>query len=113
MALSYTDNLTKYISNSQDDMDDIAASLEIEFDPTDSLVFYFSTSTGLFKLDKHEESTVPVKLDTTGLSAPTALSMSDKGFLLASFSCGSICIFDKDYTNPLTVWYHTSEYPIA
>ena len=112
MALSYTDNLTKYI-NTNDDFDDITASLEVEFDPTDALVFYFSTSTGLYKLDKHEESTVPVKLDTTGLSAPTALSMSDKGFLLASFSCGSICIFDKDYTIPLTVWYHTSEYPLA
>lgn len=48
-----------------------------------------------------------------GLASPTALSMSDKGFLLAAFSCGSICIFDKDYTNPLTVWYHTTDFPIS
>jgi hypothetical protein len=87
--------------------------LEVEFDPTDSLVFYFSTSSGLYKLDKREESTVPVKLDTEGLNSPTALSMSDKGYLLVAFSCGSICIFDKDYTNPLTIWYHTTKYPIS
>ena len=111
MALNYTDNLMKYIQN--EEFDDITASLEIEFDPTDTLVFYFSTSSGLFKLDKHEESSVPVKLDTVGLNSPTALSMSDKGFLLVAFSCGSICIYDKDYTNPLTVWYHTTEYPIS
>merc|ERR1719263_1121914 len=113
MVLSYTDNLLSHITTIDDDLDHIAASLEVEFDPIDTLVFYFSTSTGLYKLDKHEESDVPVKLDTTGLSAPTALSMSDKGFLLASFSCGSICIFDKDYSIPLTVWYHTTEFPLS
>jgi len=29
-------------------------------------------------------------MDTIGLNSPTAISMSDKGFLLAAFSCGSI-----------------------
>ena len=65
--------------------------MEIEFDPTDSFTFFFSTSdTGLFKVDKKDKNNEPVKLDTMGLTAPTALSMSDKGLLLAAFSCGSI-----------------------
>jgi hypothetical protein len=29
-------------------------------------------------------------MDTVGLNSPTALSMSDKGYLLAAYSCGSI-----------------------
>lgn len=111
MALNYTDNLLKYIMN--DEFNDIIESIEIEFDPTDSQMFFFSTSTGLFKLDKHEESSVPVKMDTIGLNSPTAISLSDKGFLLAAYSCGSICIYDKDFTSPLTVWYHTCPYAIT
>lgn len=90
------------------------------------------------KGDEVERTLQPVRFDTTGLGAPTALSMSDKGFLLVAFSCGSICIYenseeimenmrqkkridDKDgvekkhnfYTIPLTVWYHTTEYPLS
>lgn len=65
--------------------------MEIEFDPTDSFVFFFSTSdTGLFKVDKKEKNSDPVKMDTLGMNSPTALSMSDRGYLLAAYSCGSI-----------------------
>jgi len=65
--------------------------MEIEFDPTDQYTFFFSTSdTGLFKVEKKEKNTEPVKLETQGLASPTALSMSDQGFLLAAFACGSI-----------------------
>lgn len=114
MSLNYTDNLLKHIQNDDpDQLDDIIESIEIEFDPTDPQMFFFSTTTGLFKLDKHEDSSVPVKMDTIGLNSPTAISMSDKGFLLAAFSCGSICIYDKEYTTPLTVWYHTCQYSIT
>lgn len=47
----------------------------------------------------------PVKMETMGLNSPTAISLCDKGYLLAAFSCGSICLYDKSYTTPLTVWY--------
>jgi hypothetical protein len=64
--------------------------MEIEFDPTEPQVFFFSTTEGLFKIDKTLAISCPVKMDTTGLTSPTALSMSDKGYLLAAYSCGSI-----------------------
>lgn len=65
--------------------------MEIEFDPTDSYMFFFSTSdTGLFKIDKKDKNSDPVKYDTHMMNTPTALSMSDRGYLLAAFSCGSI-----------------------
>jgi len=32
----------------------------------------------------------PVQLDTNGLGSPSSLSMSDKGYLLVGFTCGSI-----------------------
>ena len=69
---------------------DLTASIEIEFDPMDPQIFFFSTSEGLFKIDKKERNSNPVKMDTIGLNSPTALSMSDRGFLLAAYSCGSI-----------------------
>ena len=72
-----------------DGVHDIAQSLELEFDPTDHNVFYFSTSEALFRCNRRE-SDVPVKLSTDGLGAPSALSMSDSGYLLAGFTCGSI-----------------------
>jgi len=62
----------------------------MEFDPEESQIFYFTTSVGLFKVDKREQSDKPTQLDTIGLNSPTALSMSDKGFLLTAYSCGSI-----------------------
>ena len=74
-----------------DPMATIGQTLELEFDPTDSFTFFFSNSdTGLFRVDKKDKNSEPVKLDTIGLNAPTALSMSDKGLLLAAFTCGSI-----------------------
>lgn len=73
----------------EDGLHDIACSLELEFDPTDHNTFYFSTSEALFKCNRRE-SNVPVKLNSESLGAPTALSMSDQGYLLAGFSCGSI-----------------------
>lgn len=51
-------------------------------------------------------------MDTTGLGSPSALSMSDKGYLLVGFTCGSIGLYHSNYTAPLTIWYHTSRYPI-
>ena len=72
-----------------DGMNDIGQGMELEFDPKDSNVFYFSTSGSLFKCNR-KDSMVPTKLITEGLGAPTALSMSDEGFLLVGFSCGSI-----------------------
>ena len=91
---------------------DAGQSLELEFDSTDSNVFYFSSSEGLFKLNRRN-STQPVSLDTQGLGSPTALSISDKGYLLAGFSCGSIAIYDKGYTAPLTIWYNACKYAIT
>ena len=54
MALNYTDNLLAHLDPL--DLDNVIESMEIEFDPIDPLVFFFSTSKGLFKLDKREES---------------------------------------------------------
>ena len=68
---------------------DISQSLELEFDNTDPNTFYFSVVEGLFKFNRRQSS-IPTKLDTEGLGAPTALSMSDKGYLLVGFACGSI-----------------------
>ena len=60
MVLNYSDNLTEYphVIDLMT-MEEITQSIEIEFDPSDSQVFFFSTSAGLFKLDKHEEVAVP------------------------------------------------------
>ena len=69
--------------------DDMGQGMELEFDPKDSNVFYFSTSGALFKVNR-KASMVPTKLVSEGLGAPTALSMSDEGYLLVGFSCGSI-----------------------
>ena len=63
--------------------------LELEFDNTDPSIFYFSIVNGLFKFNRRE-SKEPMRLDTSGMGAPSALSMSDKGYLLVGFTCGSI-----------------------
>lgn len=68
---------------------DITQSMELEFDPSDNNVFYFSSSESLFKCNRRE-SNVPVKLNTQGLGSPSALSMSDSQYLLVGFTCGSI-----------------------
>ena len=68
---------------------DITQSLDIEFDPSDSNTFYFSTSEGLFQFNRKLQ-TEPHKMDTEGMGAPTTMSMSDKGYLLVGFTCGSI-----------------------
>lgn len=88
--------------------------VEIEFDPVDPQLYFFSTSLGLFKIHRNDDvRTEPQKMDTIGLNSPTALSLCDKGYLLAAFSCGSICMYDKLYTNPLTVWYQKAKSPIT
>jgi len=99
MVMNYTDNLLLY-PNVIDytTFDDITASIQLEFDPTDPETFFFSTSEGLFKIDKKQKNSSPVKMDTIGLNSPTALSCSDafvsertqRGYLLAAYSCGSI-----------------------
>lgn len=86
--------------------------MELEFDPKDSNVFYFSTSGNLFKCNR-KDSMVPTKLITEGLGAPTALSMSDEDFLLVGFSCGSIAIYHNSYTSPITVWSNACPLPIV
>jgi len=63
--------------------------MELEFDPNDNNVFYFSSSAALFKCNRRE-SNIPVRLNTEGLGAPSALSMSDSDHLLVGFTCGSI-----------------------
>ena len=45
--------------------DEPAQSLELEFDPTDHNIFYFSTSSGLYKCNRRESET-PVKLNIDG-----------------------------------------------
>lgn len=84
---NYTINLmfTSDIFNDEE----AAQSLELEFDPTDHNIFYFSTSSSLYKCNRRESET-PVKLNTDGLGAPSALSMSDSQYLLVGFTCGSI-----------------------
>lgn len=88
MMLNYSDNLFDY--ENAIDFENVIQSIEIEFDPEDPTIFFFATTMGLFKVDKKEKSQKPVKMDTIGLNSPTALSMSDKGFLLTAYSCGSI-----------------------
>lgn len=68
---------------------DIAQSMDLEFDPVDSNVFYFSTSEALFRCNRRV-SNVPTKLSTEDFGAPTAISMSDDKYLLVGFSCGSV-----------------------
>lgn len=77
------------VFDNPDGFKDITQSMELEFDPTDNNIFYFSSSEALFKCNRRE-STVPVRLNTEGLGSPSALSMSDHGYLLAGFTCGSI-----------------------
>ena len=88
---NYTENLLYMpeVMGHHGDVHDISQSLELEFDNTDPNTFYFSVVDGLFKFNRRQSS-IPTKLDTTGLGAPTALSMSDSGYLLAGFDCGSI-----------------------
>lgn len=68
---------------------DIAQSMDLEFDPIDSNVFYFSTSGSLYRCNRRV-SDVPTKLSTEDLGAPTSISMSDSKYLLVGFSCGSV-----------------------
>lgn len=93
LQLNMKDSLTNYSNVMPEDdpygMNFPKESVELEFDPEDGQLFYFSTSAGLFKMDK-AESELPTKYDTLGLNSPTALSMCDRGFLLAAYSCGSI-----------------------
>ena len=88
MVLNYSDNLFEY--ENVINFENVIQSIEIEFDPEDSQTFFFATTEGLFKVDKKEKSQKPVRMDTIGLNSPTAMSMSDKGFLLTAYSCGSI-----------------------
>ena len=95
LLINYSDNLFEYENViDQNFMMDITSSIEIEFDPTDSTIFFFTTTEGLFKVDKKmmdkQAGQKPVKMDTMGLNSPTAISLCDKGYLLAAYSCGSI-----------------------
>jgi hypothetical protein len=91
MAMYFTDNLKAY-PNVIDffNFEDLTQSIEIEFDPCDPKLFFFSTSEGLFKVNKNDQKSVPLKMNTIGLNSPTGLSLNNEGYLLASFSCGSI-----------------------
>jgi hypothetical protein len=63
--------------------------MDLEFDPNDANVFYFSSSESLYRCNRRV-SNVPVKLNTEDLGAPTSISMSDNKYLIVGFSCGSI-----------------------
>ena len=56
LQLIFSDNLANYPSvMSEDDpmgLNFAQESVEIEFDPLEPQIFYFSTSRGLFKIDK-------------------------------------------------------------
>lgn len=84
--------------------DDLAQTLDLEFDPNDQNIFYFSTTSSLYKCNRRE-SDEPVRLNTEGLGAPTAMSMSDSQYLLVGFTCGSIALYHNNYSAPMTVWY--------
>lgn len=91
MAMVYHEELMSYPAVVDTvNIDSVTQSLEVEFDAQNSLVFFFTTSEGLFKMDKGTAMSAPAKLDTQHLGSPTALSISDVGFLLVAFSCGSI-----------------------
>ena len=68
----------------------VSQSLELEFDQKDPSIFYFSTPGGLYKFNRKDQLLEPTQLDTSGLGSPSSLSMSDKGYLLVGFTCGSI-----------------------
>lgn len=85
--------------------------LELAFDHSDLNKFYFGCSDGLFKVDRRISSE-PTRLSNAGLGVPSALSMSDDKYLLAGFSCGSIALYNTEFTSPITVWYNTSNCPI-
>ena len=80
--------LPEVFSNA-DGFADIGQSMDLEFDPNDANIFYFSSSESLFRCNRRI-SNVPTKLSTDDLGAPTAISMSDNKYLLVGFSCGSI-----------------------
>ena len=77
------------VFSNPDGFSDIAQSMDLEFDPIDSNVFYFSTSASLYRCNRRI-SEVPTKLSTEDLGAPTSISMSDDKYLLVGFSCGSV-----------------------
>ena len=72
--------------------------MELEFNQSDPSIFYFSTPGGLYKFNRRDTLMDPTQMDTSGLGSPSALSMSDKGYLLVGFTCGSIAYV----LNPLT-----------
>lgn len=86
--------------------------MDLEFDPNDQNIFYFSTTSSLYKCNRRE-SDEPVRLNTEGLGAPTAMSMSDSQYLLVGFTCGSIALYHNNYSAPMTVWYQACKYPIS
>ena len=85
---NYSENLM-LLPEVSEGLFDLSMGLELEFNNTDPSVFYFSIPSGLFKVNRREGMSI-VRLDSQGMGAPTALSMSDKGYLLVGFTCGSI-----------------------
>ena len=111
---NYSENLMKFpeAAIGMGGLLSASQSLELEFDPTDPNRLFFSTSEGLYKLNRRAGKR-PTQMECPGLGAPTALSCSDNKFLLVGFACGSIAIFDKEFSAPLTVWYYTTSSPIT
>jgi hypothetical protein len=54
MVLNYSDNLFEY--ENVMNFENVIQSIEIEFDPEDSQIFFFASTEGLFKVDKKEKS---------------------------------------------------------
>jgi len=86
---NFSESLLNFPEVLSHDMIDLTQSLELEFDTSDTNTFYFSSSEGLYKYNR-KHTAAPCKLDTQGLGSPCSLSMSDKGYLLVGFTCGSI-----------------------
>lgn len=61
MNLAFSDDLRLYPEVVDElEMEDMTMSIEIEFDPNEPQIFFFSTSKGLFKIDRQLQDPAPV-----------------------------------------------------
>ena len=88
--LMYVPELAAHQSLLTATFNQVSQCIELEFNQSDPSIFYFSTPGGLFRFNRKDTILEPTQLDTVGLGSPSSLSMSDKGYLLVGFTCGSI-----------------------
>lgn len=91
---------------------------EIEFDPSDQNSFIFSTSEGVYYSKLYNQAgdstslkggPVIRKLDSSSVGEfirVTSMSYSDQGFILVGFEEGSIGLYNKEFSSPLSIWYN-------